>query len=187
MEEVWKDIYYTDSITGELIDYRGKYQASNRSRIKSLNFRNTGKEKIMNQTFNKITGYNYVSLLKNGKYKNHTVHRIISHLFIPNPNNLPYINHKDEDKTNNRVENLEWCDSQYNNSYGTKTGRISKKLKGNKCAAKPVLQYTLDGIYLNDYPSIVEAAEENICNHQLITKCCKHKRNKTGGYRWEYL
>ena len=75
-------------------------------------------------------GYKVVCLTKNGVTKNIYVHRIVANAFIPNNNNMPMINHKDEDKTNNYYENLEWCDARYNNIYGTKIQRRVSKLKG---------------------------------------------------------
>ena len=125
MEE-WRDIE----------GYEGLYQVSNYGRVKSLE-RNvtTGfgdrhiKEKIiiLNQLPN---GYLYYCLSKNNKKKGFYIHRLVAETFIPNPNNLPEVNHKDEDKTNNCIENLEWCDRSYNINYGTCKKRISNALKG---------------------------------------------------------
>ena len=75
-------------------------------------------------------GYKTVSLTKDGKTKTLFVHRLVADAFIENPNNLPMVNHKDEDKTNNFAENLEWCTNEYNLSYGTARHRQAKKLRG---------------------------------------------------------
>lgn len=99
MEEIWKDIE----------GYEGKYQVSNTGEVKSLNYRGSGKTKLLRQTADK-DGYKCVIFCKNGKVKGYKVHRLVAIAFIPNPNSLPIINHKDEDKTNNCVDNLEWCD-----------------------------------------------------------------------------
>lgn len=77
-------------------------------------------------------GYKTVPLTKDGKTTTHYVHRLVAEAFIPNPSNLPFINHKDEDKTNNFVENLEWCKEQYNATYGKAREKQAKKLRGRK-------------------------------------------------------
>ena len=98
--EVWKDIP----------DYEGKYKASNLGRIKSLNFNGTGKEKIMKpRTGNR---YYMIALWKNGIRKDYLLHRIVAETFIPNPENKPFINHKDENCFNNSINNLMWCTQQ---------------------------------------------------------------------------
>ena len=115
MEE-WKDIK----------GYEGIYQISNKGRVKSLNYNRTGKEKIREGTVDN-TGYKIISLSKNGKEKKYSIHRLVAQAFLPNPDNLPVVNHKDENKLNNNVENLEWCTHKYNCNYGTRNERTSKK------------------------------------------------------------
>ena len=110
-KEIWKDIK----------GFEGHYQVSNFGRVKSIKFR---KERILKPA-NNGCGYLYVNLSKNGKYNIYLIHRLVALIFISNPNNLPEINHRDEDKTNNKVENLEWCDRKYNMNYGTRTQRQS--------------------------------------------------------------
>lgn len=119
MIEIWKDIP----------GYEGKYQVSNTGEVESLNYNGTGKTKSLKQSTDK-KGYKHVRLFKNGKGKTYKVHRLVAMLFIPNPNNLPIINHKDENKTNNNVNNLEWCTYEYNNTYGTARKRASEKMRG---------------------------------------------------------
>ena len=121
MKEEWRDIK----------GYEGKYQVSSYGRIKSLNYNRTKKEKILNPCLTK-KGYLIVDLYKNGRRKPCTVHKLVALHFIPNYDNLPQVNHKDENKSNNRVDNLEWCTSIYNNNYGTRNKRMSEKLKGRK-------------------------------------------------------
>ena len=113
MKEIWKDV----------VDFEGLYQVSNKGRIRSLKY---GKEKILKlvRTHN---GYLRICLIKNGEKKMCLVHRLVSQVFLPNPQNLPDVNHKNEDKTNNNVNNLEWCDKKYNSNYGTRNQRISEK------------------------------------------------------------
>lgn len=104
--ELWLDIS----------EYENLYQVSNCGRIKSLNYRRTGKEQILKQATNK-DGYKFVSLRKNGKGKTFTVHRLVAKAFIPSIENKVEINHIDCDKTNNCVSNLEWCTHKENTDY----------------------------------------------------------------------
>jgi hypothetical protein len=122
MEEIWKDI----------AGYEGRYQVSNHGRIKSLERRCRAKsytrrvpEKIYAQTVDTY-GYPIVMLHLDGKRKTRTVHRLVAETFIPNPQNFKQVNHKDENKRNNHVDNLEWCDTQYNSAYGTRVDRLKK-------------------------------------------------------------
>lgn len=122
MNEIWKPIK----------NYEGLYEASNLGRIRSLDreqvFVVHGSEerrrgfrgRVLTPIFDGRGLYQQVSLCKNGKSKRFLVHRIIAQTFIKNPQNLPEVNHKDEDKTNNAAYNLEWCDHKYNNNYGSK-------------------------------------------------------------------
>ena len=114
-KRIWKDIP----------GYEGLYQVSNTGKVRSLNYRGTGQTKILKQNITRY-GYKTLALCKNGKDKRYFVHRLVAEAFIPNPNNLPYVNHKDEDKTNNAVWNLEWCTHEYNMNYGTINERRSK-------------------------------------------------------------
>ena len=129
-KEIWKDIP----------NYEGLYQASNLGNVRSLDkivnagnqfgckFKITKKGKVLKQHINKY-GYKRVTLIVDNKAKNFQSHRLIAQTFIPNPNNLPQVNHKDENKLNNKVENLEWCDSCYNINYGNRNKLVAEKLK----------------------------------------------------------
>lgn len=116
MDEVWVDV------TG----YEGLYQVSNLGRVKSFGATSRQgwqlKERILKQTV-EPKGYAKVGIRKDGKLKTVRVHRLVAEAFIPNPYEFPEVNHKDENKANNRVENLEWCSSKYNCRYGTKAKR----------------------------------------------------------------
>ena len=166
IKELWRDI----------VNYEGLYQVSSLGRVKSLKF---GKERIL-RLIDGGKGYLIVNLHKDGKAKNHYVHRLIAEAFIPNPDNLPEINHIDEDKTNNCVKNLEWCDRIYNNNYGTRNIKVSKS------RSKPVLQLTLDGQLVREWPSTIEAEQQGGFQHSLISSCCSGKRNTHSGYVWKY-
>lgn len=135
MKEIWKDIYYIDSISGEVIDYRGYYQVSNLGNVRSLNYR--GKIGIIHNLSpaKKESGYLYVHLVKNGQHKNHHVHRLVAYMFIENDDQINKIevNHINEfEKDNNCVDNLEWCTPKYNHDYGTRAKRQAEKMKGRK-------------------------------------------------------
>ena len=123
IEEIWRPV----------VGYEGLYEVSNLGRVRSLdmyvkvgygNYR-LHKGKVLSPTKNK-NGYLKVNLYCNGKQKTIDVHRLVTEAFLPNPDNLPQVNHKDEDKTNNRVENLEWCDHKYNMNYGTRNIRAKE-------------------------------------------------------------
>lgn len=112
MPEIWK------SLKG----YEGLYEISNTGKIKSLTY-----NKLLKPVVQK--GYVYIHLCKNSKDKAYLLHRLVATTFIPNPDNLPEVNHKDENKLNNKAENLEWCDSKYNSNYGTRNKRKSKPIQ----------------------------------------------------------
>lgn len=122
--EIWKDIK----------GYEGLYQVSNKGRVKSLGNNKTRKEKILSLKPNN-KGYIRVTLYKNNIKKHFSVHRLVAEAFIPNPDNLPQVNHIIDDfehRSDNRVENLEWCTAEYNSNYGTHNEKLSKSLKGKK-------------------------------------------------------
>ena len=121
MEEEFRDVK----------GYEGLYQVSNIGRVKSLGNGNSTcpyflKERILSTT--KRRNYLAVTLSKQGKRKMYSLHRLVAETFIPNPNNYPCVNHLDENKQNNSVDNLEWCTYKYNCNYGTRNERISKAL-----------------------------------------------------------
>lgn len=126
-------------------------------------------------------GYYRVHLCKDGKAKWYSVHRLVAETFIPNPDNLPEVNHKDEDKLNNRVDNLEWCNSRYNTNYGTRNKRISKT-NMNSILSRPVRCIETNIIY----PSVMEARRQTGIFDTAIGKVCKGERKTAGGYHWEY-
>lgn len=183
MIEEWRDIK----------DWEGLYQVSNMGRVRSLgkNFiRSDSKPytrppRILKQLTYK-NGYMKVELTKRGFAKRYYVHRLVAQAFIPNPDNLPEVNHKDENSSNNVSENLEWCSHKYNSNYGTRAERIKKTLKLIHKSV-PVEMYDKDGRFIRRFDSIQEASKELHIYGSSITECCRHKRRKTaGGYIWRY-
>lgn len=166
--EIWKDIQ----------GYEGLYQISNLGRIKSLYKRGNRPPLIIRQPIKR--GYYQVGLRNKRTRKFFQVHRLVAQAFIPNPENLPQINHKDENKLNNVVENLEWCSVSYNNAYGTRLSRVAEK------TGKPVMQYTLDGEFIKEYPSLSEAARQTKSRLSGISMCCAKKYSNSNGYLWIY-
>ena len=176
MKEIWKDIK----------DYEGLYQGSNWGRAKSLDRYIKGKGHSLQFKKGRIlkpmkdsNGYLKVRLCDGEKSKTFNLHRLIAETFIPNTNNYKEVNHKNEIKTDNRVENLEWCDRKYNQNYGTRTEKCSKKL------SKPVLQYTLEGEFVKEWKSIAECCRNGF-NQGNVWMCCQGKLKTHKGFIWKY-
>lgn len=165
--EIWRTVI----IKGEIYD---NYQVSNFGQILSLNYHRSGKPRLLKHGKN-TQGYPIVSLCKNGKRKNFTIHRLVAEAFLSNPDNLPQVNHKDENKTNNRVDNLEWCTNEYNINYGTRTEKTSK----------PVLQFSKTGEFVREWSSISECGRNGFVV-SAVCSCCNGERNFHKGYIWKY-
>lgn len=177
MKEIWKDI----------VGYEGKYMISNMGNVKSLNYKRSNKEKILKPFKNK-DGYLIVGLCINGKKTNFQIHRLVAEIFIPNPNNLPQVNHKDENKLNNSVDNLEWCSVSYNINYGNRNDKAKEKLYETIATkiypnCKQVYCIELNIIF----QSISEASKSLCIDSKNISACCNGKRKTAGGYHWKYV
>ena len=201
MEE-WRDIK----------GYEGYYQISNWGRVKSLKrtvwdsrgcYRKVA-ERILKAGDNGH-GYLFVELCKDGKDKAYRINRLVAQAFLPNPDNLPEVNHKDEDKTNNKVENLEWCSKLYNINYGTgrkrsaekrakKAGKkTAEKLRGRKQTeehikkrSKPVFSVDKKSGLIMWWQSATEASRQLGISQGNICECCSGKRKSAGGHIWFY-
>lgn len=182
-DEEWKDIK----------GYEGLYQVSNYGDVlslcKNITLRQTEKQ-----------NYLFVYLSKNGIKKQFAVHRLVAEAFIPNPDNYPQVNHKDENPSNNFVENLEWCDVRYNNNYGTRNERIGISNKGKhhseewkknigKGNSIPILQIDKDtDEIIKEWTSIAEVEMELGYSKASICNCCKGKQGHLTayGFKWKY-
>ena len=182
MEEVWKDIP----------EYEGLYQVSNTGKVRRLNYRGSGKTKLLKQSTDK--GYKRIVLSKNGKKKNHWVHRLVAIVFISNPNNYKEVNHKDENPSNNNVKNLEWCTREYNNNYGTRNKRASESHKG-KCKgkdhpkSKPILMYDKEGNFIRQFDCISDTNEyfSKKNAYKNVNSCLTGKNKTAYGYVFAYI
>lgn len=176
MQEIWKDIP----------DYEGIYQVSNLGNIKSIkrivNSISGGRivnERILRQKL-RSDGYLDVELSKNNVQKSIYVHRLVAIAFIDNPNNYDVVNHKDENKSNNCVNNLEWCNHKYNTNYGTAIKRRNQKIY------KKVKKYDKNMNFICEYNSLKEASNGDKSLYAHIGDCCKGKIKSCGGYIWRY-
>lgn len=177
----------------EMPDYEGLYLISNKGRVKSCSrIKNSGgrfeylsKEKMLKPSISK-DGYLSVYLCKNGKMKYHALHRLVAIAFIPNDGKLSDVNHKDENKLNNVVENLEWCSKAYNTKYGTRTQRTSRRIQ----------QFTKNGEYIQTFNSVKEASRTLGIGSSNIHHCAVNKEiikngksyicRTAGGFIWKY-
>ena len=188
MEEIWKDIK----------GFEGRYQVSNLGRVRSLDWPGH-KGRILKQKLGKRWGYYILNLAHaDGYIKTVSVHRLVAMAFIPNPDNLPEVNHKDENKLNNTVylntdgsidinrTNLEWCTGLYNIRYGTRGERVNKLV--NEPRMRAVRQYNFDGELINTYPSIAEASKAiGVSTRTMAAICGKIGAHSTHGYIFRYL
>lgn len=160
MKEIWRDVK----------GYEGLYQVSNLGEVRSLPRNGTINKIRIIKKFTDKYGYLYVSLNKCNQKKKKKLHRLIAEAFIPNPNNYPVVNHIDENKKNNNIDNLEWCSVKYNQNYSN-----YKTFKKVKCLNTGKM-----------YDSIKKASEDNGLDSSGISKVCKGIRKSVGGLQFEY-
>lgn len=185
--EIWKSI----------VGYEGLYEVSSLGNFRKL--LSDGSIKNLKTTPNNW-GYYTIGLRKNGKVKQYRISRLIAEAFIPNPDNKPYVDHIDTDKSNNRVDNLRWVTPSENsnnplsvshmleswNNLDRRRHQREINLGELHPRARSVCQLNESGTIINIFPTSIEAAKCLGCKHSNITKCCKGERKRAGGYRWKY-
>lgn len=182
LKEIWKDIK----------GYEGCYQVSNLGGVRSLDRYINGNKNskwirkgVVLKPHKNRNGYLIVRLQLDGHNLGKTVGRLVAETFTPNPNNYPEVNHKDENKSNNHVDNLEWCSYSYNTNYGTRNDRVSKILTNHPLKSKIVYQYSLNGEFIKEYQSTRECERQGF--HQSgISRCCLCEQKTHKGYIWKY-
>lgn len=172
MEEIWKDIE----------NYPG-YQVSNLGRIKSFKQDKNGIITNGNVSFK---GYLRKQLWNENGSKSFAVHRLVAQAFIPNPDNLPQVNHKDENKQNNCVDNSEWCDNDYNIHYGTAIARKAASLTNHPSSSKPIYSIDKDG-NKGYFVSVNEVERQLGLSHSNIVRTLKGRTHTCGGRQWFYV
>ena len=183
MEEVWKDV----------AGYEGLYQVSNLGRIKSMEryCKDRSSVRLIPETFKKASlsgteknGQHYlqVALFKDGKRRLYRIHRIVAEMFIPNPENKEVVNHKNGNKHDNRVDNLEWCTNAENNAHAISTGLHKTIINGKNSVA--ICQCDKERNVIAEYPSMMEAERQTGIAHQNISAAIR-KGISAGGFVWK--
>ena len=147
--------------------YEGLYAITSCGKVWSYR-----RKKFLKPVANRV-GYFYVNLCINGNHTSYAIHRLVAEAYIPNPENLPEINHKDENKENNCLQNLEWCNRKYNINYGTRNDKLKK----------PILQYDLDGNFIREWPSATDVGTQI---RKSICECLKGRHKTAYDYKWKY-
>lgn len=172
--EIWKDID----------GYGGKYQVSNLGRVRST-YAGTKHRIVILKPMAQKNGYLYVMLWQNNKKKHKLIHRLVALSFIENPNNYSEVNHKDENKENNNMDNLEWCEHKTNINYGMCKQKISESKINHPRHSKTTYQYTKVGQLIQIWPSAAEIERQlGYCAH-VIGDCRSGKIKSAYGYVWK--
>ena len=177
-EEIWKDIK----------GFENKYQISNLGNLRNSNTNNTLKFRKSSR------GYLTITIRKKSKVYCYLVHRLVAETFLPNPNNYPQVNHIDGNKSNNIVDNLEWCTASNNQKHAYRIGlhvndtqkmkRMNEKSKLK--IKKKVIQYDLNGNIINEFESLKDAEFQTKIKYQYISNCCRGKTKTAGKFIWKY-
>jgi len=182
MEEIWKDIE----------GYEGFYQVSNLGNVKSLNYAHRGYQKNLVPKCNN-SGRLWVELIKYGARKPMLIHRLVAMAFIPNPCNLPQINHKDENPKNNAVDNLEWCTNKYNVQYTVdrhpewfRRGGNPGRERNSKYHRMPINQFDKNGNLIKQWANARTIFVQTGMSDWSIAECCRGKRHTAYGFKWQY-
>ena len=154
----------------DIKNYEGLYAVTENGQVWSY------KSQKFLKPYLRDNGYLSVGLHKDGIRKNHLIHRLVAEAYLPNPDNKSQVNHIDEDKSNNDINNLEWVSAKENINYGTRTERAVKAV--SKLIYCVELNRTFD--------SSAQAARELGLCQSTITACCRGKRQTHGGYHWRY-
>ena len=177
-----------------VVGYEGLYEVSNTGQVRSMNYNRTGVPGLLHPEVKKCKGslpYLRVIMHKDKRQKKFSVHRLVAQTFLPNPENKPEINHKDEDKTNNFVflnedgsvdkekSNLEWKNHRDNLNHGTRNERVAKAL------SKRVLQLSLSGELIKEWPSTQECGRNGF-NQGAVAACCRGEKPHYKGFLWMY-
>lgn len=177
-EEVWRDIN----------GYEGYYQVSSEGRVKSLErtyIDKIGRKRYVKECILKPVidryGYLLVNLYAGGKQKMHKVHRLVCQAFHDNPENKLDVNHINENKTDNRACNLEWCTRKENCNHGTRNERLGK------AQSKPVAQYAQDGELIKAWPSTMEVERQAGFSNGNISQAANGRYKKAYGFIWKYI
>lgn len=183
MEEEWREIE----------GFNGMYLISNKGRVKSYKQR---KEKFLS-THKTHGNYIIVNLSSNGKNKSYRLHRLVAKAFIPNKDKKEFVNHIDGNKHNNSVSNLEWCTRQENEIHAWKNGMKEKiritSIANSKTARKyihinkPVRQFDLNMNFIKEWDSAFQVQKQIGIDSSAISKCCRKKLKKAGGYIWQFV
>lgn len=190
--EIWKDI----------IGFEQYYQVSNLGRVRSKDrivitpktsyFK---KGRILIPSLDSKGNYLFVGLHVNNKVKLIYIHRLVAQNFIPNPHNYKQVNHINENKKDNRADNLEWCTAEYNMNYGTAMQRAKETyasrydrsaIAKNNAIKKKVIQYTLDGKYIKEWDSLTDIQNELGFCRRNISKCCEGKYKQANNFIWKF-
>lgn len=166
-DELWKDV----------VGYEGLYQVSNLGNVKRLKGYHCKEDRYL--AFSVLRGYYHVNLHKDGKIKTVQIHRLVAQAFVPNPENYPQVNHRDEEKTNNCADNLEWCTSKYNCNYGCRNSKI-----GEKSFKRPIKQVFKDGTF--KLWNSAREADKHGYDYNSIYRCCVGLRKTHKGCEWQY-